>query len=354
MLPLGTIVRNLHTGDEGRIVALDGDFAIVELFDDHDHYPIPMQSLVRTEEFFGIIEFDRELNNAHKHKPKQKNTLTAATANKQLAVPIDIPSIVFQPVLAEMAEGLFLSFVLEEKRDVYMIFAINNTNYSLKFETKGEKDALVYWDFKHIIAPFEHYPIGELPRLALNELPKVTGDVPSFHKNIEQVIRAKSFFKTQQITLLDAHDIKKIGAKIGKKASEKAADKTEKAADKTSLFKKAMPSHKGAKQKGNYIQLNDLQAFASFPLEIDLHAERLFGENQPNQNDIFRKQLVAFERYIDQAIRLNMTRIHVIHGKGEGKLREAVHRSLQNNPNVSRYEIDGNVRYGGGATEVVF
>ena len=74
LLPIGTIVRNLHTGDEGRIVAIDDDMAIVELFDDNDRYPIPMQSLVRSEEFFGTIDFDRELTAAHRHKPKQKKS----------------------------------------------------------------------------------------------------------------------------------------------------------------------------------------------------------------------------------------------------------------------------------------
>ncbi len=359
MLPLGTIVRNLHTGDEGRIVAIDDDMAIVELFEDNDQYPIPMQSLVRSEEFFGTIDFDRDLVASHRHKPKKKglesvfsqnlNKNNAFIDNKNTnSVKKQETNVIFEPKLSEMSEMLAILFVLDEKTDNFMAFLVNNTNYSIKFEIKcevsNEISTHTYWDLKNIIAPFDFYPIGELPRLALNNSPKIVGNMPAFHKNISTHLRAKSFFKSQQVVLLDAHDLKNTAKKPIEiiETAPKPSPKPITTAQNT------------AKKRGKVINIHDLQAFATFPLEIDLHAEQLFGDKQPEPNHILRLQLQHCEAYLAKAIYLGIERVHIIHGKGLGKLRDAVHQLLKQNPHVSSFVIDSDLRYGGGATDVKF
>ncbi len=363
MLPLGTVVRNLHTGDEGRIIAIDDDMAIVELFDDNDRYPIPMQSLVRSEEFFGTIDFDRELSAAHRHKPKNKqnignlskNTARNNGLNANIEKNIEKKqetSVNFKPNLAEMLEMLVLSFILDENTDNFMVFLVNNTNYSIKFEIKCENSnemiSSIYWDLKNIIAPFDFYAIGELPRLALNDSPKFVANMPTFHKNIATNLRAKNIFKSQQVVLLDAHDLKNTIKKTPENEQKITSNEQQKPNNKQQATKNKQQKH------GKLINLHDLQAFASFPLEIDLHAEQLFGNRQPDANDILRLQLQHFEIYLEKAIRFNIERVHIIHGKGSGKLREAVHQILKRNSHVSSFEIDSDLRYGGGATEVKF
>lgn len=347
-LPIGTIVRNLHTGDEGRIIALDGDIAMVELFDDGDNYPIPLQSLVRSEAFFGTIAFEKGLGKAKKSENKaQKSHLNPyPPLKKENSAKNDaIPTIfaVFAPNLAEMPQLFCLSFFFDEKRDIFVVFAVNNTNYSIKFETVCKKNYTLYWDFKNLIEPYNYYPIGELPRLALNESPQVCAEIPMFHKKIETQLRAKSFFTTLRLVLIDATDIKN---------SQKPPEKPLKI-QAQAAYKAALTTQKTAKKTGQYVNLHDLQLFASFPLDIDLHAEILFAQHAPPANDILRQQLLAFQAYLEKAIRLNIPRVNIIHGKGEGILRQEIWKLLKVNKNVISFDINSDIKYGGGATEVV-
>ncbi|RME96879.1 MAG: hypothetical protein D6772_11235, partial [Bacteroidetes bacterium] len=58
-------------------------------------------------------------------------------------------------------------------------------------------------------------------------------------------------------------------------------------------------------------------------------------------------------RYLDQAIRLGAERVFVIHGVGEGKLRDAIAERLRQNPQVVDFKNEYHPRYGFGATEVI-
>ena len=107
------------------------------------------------------------------------------------------------------------------------------------------------------------------------------------------------------------------------------------------------------KTKNKYIQLNDLQAFAAFPSDIDLHENVLLAGKKVAEADILRLQIDAFERYLSRAIMLAIPRVYIIHGNGRGRLRDEIHRLLKQNNYVIRYNNDFHPKYGGGATEVV-
>ncbi len=49
--------------------------------------------------------------------------------------------------------------------------------------------------------------------------------------------------------------------------------------------------------------------------------------------------LYALDKYINDAILANLTTIRIVHGKGEGILRKAVHEYLKNHPNVKSYRL---------------
>jgi hypothetical protein len=99
---------------------------------------------------------------------------------------------------------------------------------------------------------------------------------------------------------------------------------------------------------------NDVEAYATFSPEIDLHAEVLLpGHRGIDKSEILRLQMQHFQRFLDRAILLGVPSVFIIHGVGEGKLSEAVATALRANPHVLKFKNEFHHKYGYGATEVI-
>lgn len=86
--------------------------------------------------------------------------------------------------------------------------------------------------------------------------------------------------------------------------------------------------------------------------EVDLHLHELVeDETRLSQGEKLKYQLAYFERALEGAIRDGKRKLIVIHGVGEGVLREEVRRILQYYDSV-RFHDANMARYGSGATEV--
>lgn len=98
----------------------------------------------------------------------------------------------------------------------------------------------------------------------------------------------------------------------------------------------------------------NVEEFATFEPEIDLHIEQLNkGYARLDKGEILRIQMVHFNRFLEKAIRLGVPKVFVIHGVGEGKLRDSVAELLRRHPNVVKFKNEFNHKYGYGATEVM-
>lgn len=87
-------------------------------------------------------------------------------------------------------------------------------------------------------------------------------------------------------------------------------------------------------------------------MEVDLHLHKLVeDENALSTDARLRFQLDYFERMLNTAIRLRKRRLIVIHGVGEGILREEVRKLLQFYEGV-RFDDADPRRYGHGATSI--
>lgn len=87
-------------------------------------------------------------------------------------------------------------------------------------------------------------------------------------------------------------------------------------------------------------------------MEIDLHLHKLVdNENGLSAGEKLSYQLEYFERMLNTAIREKKRKLIVIHGIGEGVLREEVRKALQYYDGV-RFDDADPRRYGHGATEV--
>lgn len=86
--------------------------------------------------------------------------------------------------------------------------------------------------------------------------------------------------------------------------------------------------------------------------EIDLHAEALGITTKGKDNfEILSRQLQALQKAIDAAVMNGRTSLIIIHGVGNGRLKEEVHLLLKGHPSVTFFQHSWRPKYGNGATE---
>jgi hypothetical protein len=100
---------------------------------------------------------------------------------------------------------------------------------------------------------------------------------------------------------------------------------------------------------------NEISEYAHFNPEIDLHIENLTDKHSKMTNsEILNLQLKHYEKFMDQAYRLGVPRVFVIHGLGKGTLRDAIATRLFQDQRIERFINEYHPKYGFGATEVIF
>jgi hypothetical protein len=88
---------------------------------------------------------------------------------------------------------------------------------------------------------------------------------------------------------------------------------------------------------------------------IDLHIEKLTDDWKHLSNyEIVSLQLKTFEEYYDLALAHIQPSLIVIHGVGEGKLRDEIHERLRLKKEVKSFVNQYHPLYGYGATEIFF
>ncbi len=87
-------------------------------------------------------------------------------------------------------------------------------------------------------------------------------------------------------------------------------------------------------------QLND--KMADFKMSIDIRGKKADEAQE------------TIARYIDQAILLRVNEVRILHGKGDGVLRNILHAYLRDTPEVVRFEDESLERGGHGVTLVYF
>lgn len=88
---------------------------------------------------------------------------------------------------------------------------------------------------------------------------------------------------------------------------------------------------------------------------VDLHIEKLTDSWKHLTNfEILTMQLNAFEKYYNLAVAHHQKELIIIHGVGEGKLREEIHDILKLKKEVKSFVNQYHHLYGYGATEIFF
>lgn len=88
---------------------------------------------------------------------------------------------------------------------------------------------------------------------------------------------------------------------------------------------------------------------------VDLHIEKLTDDWQHlGSYEILMKQLKAFEKHYDLSVAHHQPSLTVIHGIGEGRLRDEIHEILKMKKEVKSFINQYHPLYGYGATEIHF
>ena len=93
--------------------------------------------------------------------------------------------------------------------------------------------------------------------------------------------------------------------------------------------KKLRPSEKGPKSTINNVKIS---------VNTKIKAQEISPEIMLRHMHV-EEALYTLDKYINDAILANLTTIRIVHGKGEGILRKAVHEYLKNHPNVKSYRL---------------
>ncbi len=96
-----------------------------------------------------------------------------------------------------------------------------------------------------------------------------------------------------------------------------------------------------------------LKERASFDTVLDLHIENIHPDpSRLKKGELLPFQLKIFGDYIDKAIRLGVQQVYIVHGLGNGKLKNEIATKLVLHPGVNTFKNEYHPSYGFGATEV--
>jgi hypothetical protein len=342
IFPPGTKVRLRFTGETATVVNPMGNGMVQLRFDDDPSSLIPA--------------FEEDLE--------------AVTAMNKFAVaPKSAPAppplrVIASKTPIEKPKGIQLVFEpMPGKDDIvtrYKTWLLNDTEHAFLFELDifiGEENILGL-DGK--MEPYTIYEVGDMLSDDLNDSPEAelairrvttAGTDDELFKVLK--IRPKQFFKNFDFTPIittPAHQFVIFDRFEKIIAQQKEADNLK---DYTQQKKSQAKSSGGGNNNSRKFELYNVEAFAHFEPEIDLHIQALMpGYARLDKGEILRIQMKHFESFMERALRVGASRVFVIHGIGEGKLKETVADRLRTMPFVRKFKNEYHHKYGYGATEV--
>lgn len=342
LLGIGNRVKFIHTGTEGKIVdRLDDGLFIVEVSEGVEIPAFPEH----------LERVDKLLENS--------SVKAKIVSGKSKPSKINLPDPKRQYEILK-SEGIQFAFELMSDGSMqrYAVYILNDTQYQALYEFEIKIKGKSIKKINGTVDPSSVFKAMEMPSDYLSDNPvffvscrQVSTEGMSDWLKKELKLKPKQFFarkKTAPLLGRQAHVYKLFEPYQLKKREESLEKYTRKKIAQQPIVVKTDDLYK--KWSGL-----DIQKLAHFPLEKDLHIEKLVKDfSKMNNGDIMKKQMQVFNAYVDQAIRLGVPKVFVIHGKGKGKLRNEIATALMQNPDVKTFKNEYHPKYGTGATEVIF
>jgi hypothetical protein len=264
-------------------------------------------------------------------------------------------------------QGLQLAFDPVKKvdglPDYYRIFLINDTQNFFLYQLALLLNKQETWSTRSQLGPRTMIEAGHLKYRELNDSPvinietwRLLPDNKGTGRRLKKELKLKPalFFKklttapylNRPAYLYPLFSVKELTEKLPPPSENEPKESLQ------SYTKRE--SSKQQKSWNNLQSLpNEVWERAAFDHELDLHLSNLVADPaKVAKGTVLHLQLEHFHNYMNKAIRLGVESVFIIHGVGEGKLRDAVAKSLRAIPEVVSFKNEYHAKYGYGATEV--
>lgn len=333
---VGDRVLILHSNEEADVVDIINDkMLLVDVLG--VQFPVYMDQVD-----FPYFKRFTEKKDVSPKKEKQYVDDVRKEKSSQHTKIVDGVWLTFLPVMKDIGLG-------EEIVDILKLHLVNRTEMEYKFIYKLHFFGRPDFELKNSIRPFEDFYLHDIVFENLNDSPsfefefslmepdksKADSYSTSIKLKPKQVFaRIKELQENNQATFSQ-----RLFEQYPRKTTEHKVEVSEKVKHKQKIYDASKARH-------------HIEPARSV---IDLHIEKLAEDWQRMSNyEILSLQLKTFEKYYHLAIVHHQPSLIVIHGVGEGRLRDEVHEILKTKKEVKTFTNQYHPRYGYGATEIFF
>ena len=256
-----------------------------------------------------------------------------------------------------VAEGVWISFLPVFDKDIFdddvveyfRIYLVNNTDTEFKFDYHLRYTGESEFNLRNEILPFNDFYIHDVEFEKLNDAPRFDFEfsLVKADKKKADHFEASLKIKAKQLFLRIEEMLQKQEASFSYLLMETYPDKVH--TEKVDLHKLSAAGFKV------YDAGQARQHIPPARTVVDLHIEKISNEWKHLSNfEILTAQLREFEKYYELAVLHIQPTLIVIHGVGEGKLRDEIHDILRLKPEVKSFVNQYHPLYGYGATEIYF
>ncbi len=333
---IGDIVLLLHSNEEGRIVDLINDEMLMV---DVKGVTFPVYK-----DQVDFPYFKRFSEKKIWSTKKEKKYIDDVRKEKHEIVPRteDGVWLTFLPV---MDTDEFGDVVVEEMK----LHLVNHTrttyNFIYKLHFFGEPD----FELKNTIQPFEDFYLHDIEFASLNDSPSFDFEFSLLQpaKNKETHYETSVRLKPKQLFAKIEELKQKNLATFSQLLFENYPDNVHE--DKVEMGKLAAKGYKIYEASEARKHLEPARSV------VDLHIEKLTDNWRRMSNyEIVSLQLKTFEKYYDLALAHHQPSLIIIHGVGEGKLRDEIHDKLRLKREVKSFVNQYHPNFGYGAAEILF
>ncbi len=338
---IGDRVRMKRTENGGTVTRLlPGDLVQVKLDGGLGHLPIPAEAL----------EAETSAKSRAEQEPPPAPTADAVVSKANLHEGHGV-QLAFDPQLNNEAEPV-----------AFEVYLLNSTGAKIIYELNVYTGQTRRWTKSGLLDPTSKKRLDAVEFRWLNEKLQVTVDARVVEaggtgpRHFEKLrIKPAQFFASYvDVPQLyrDAHLYSVFGELRKTGVPDPAA-----APPTPSL--RELTRREAAKRTGRATRkpppTNEVAERAAFPEKLDLHLAQLVDDpDEVPKHLVLQYQIKAFEQYLDEAVRLGVDSVWIVHGVGNGVLKRAIHRQLHRKQFIRDFKNEYHPKYGFGATEILF
>ncbi|MDB5202829.1 MAG: hypothetical protein JWQ27_2238 [Ferruginibacter sp.] len=261
------------------------------------------------------------------------------------------------PAKKKVKDGVFLSFVPVFDKDVFeddvveklKIYLINYNEEAYHFDYKLYFTGESSFELKNSISGLSDFYLHDVSFDDMSDNPKFEFDFSlqnedkkkALHFEASVKVKGKQLFK--KIEEIQAKNEPSFAYELFTHYPERLYEEK---VDLSRLGHAGFRVYDAAKSRQNLPPARSV---------VDLHIEKLTDSWKHLSNfEILTMQLENFEKFYDLALAHRQPTLIVIHGVGEGKLRDEIHESLRLKREVKSFVNQFHPLYGYGATEIYF